>query len=318
MESAHFFLAPARTSAFIAHVQTPDSSCNAYRGRLAPSPTGYLHLGHARTFWIAAERARLAGGSLLLRNDDLDRARCRPEFVAVMIEDLRWLGLDWSEGPDSGGPHAPYDQSARLPLYRAALERLHAAGLIFPCTRSRRDVESAAGAPHENGIDDEPVYPPEFRPPTDTPLPPLGTRVSVNWRFRVPDGETLRFNDGAAGPQHATAGRDFGDFIVWRKDDTPSYQLACVVDDAAMRVTEVVRGADLIRSTFRQLLLFRALGAPAPAFYHCPLVTDADGVRLAKRHDALSLRELRRQGVSPESLRERFAHECHVTAPTAQ
>ena len=318
MESAHFFLAPARTSAFIAHVQTPDSSCNAYRGRLAPSPTGYLHLGHARTFWIAAERARLAGGSLILRNDDLDRARCRPEFVAAMIEDLRWLGLDWSEGPDSGGPHAPYDQSARLPLYRAALERLHAAGLIFPCTRSRRDVESAAGAPHENGIDDEPVYPAEFRPPAGTPLPPLGPRVSVNWRFRVPDGETLHFNDGAAGPQHATTGRDFGDFIVWRKDDTPSYQLACVVDDAAMRVTEVVRGADLIRSTFRQLLLFRALGAPAPAFYHCPLVTDADGVRLAKRHDALSLRELRRQGVSPESLRERFAHECHVTAPTAQ
>jgi len=318
VESAHFFLAPARTSAFIAHVQTPDSSCNAYRGRLAPSPTGYLHLGHARTFWIAAERARLAGGSLILRNDDLDRARCRPEFVAAMIEDLRWLGLDWSEGPDSGGPHAPYDQSARLPLYRAALERLHAAGLIFPCTRSRRDVESAAGAPHENGIDDEPVYPPEFRPPAGTPLPPLGPRVSVNWRFRVPDGETLHFNDGAAGPQHATTGRDFGDFIVWRKDDTPSYQLACVVDDAAMHVTEVVRGADLIRSTFRQLLLFRALGAPAPAFYHCPLVTDADGVRLAKRHDALSLRELRRQGVSPESLRERFARECQVTAPTAQ
>ena len=299
-------------------VQTPDSSCNTYRGRLAPSPTGYLHLGHARTFWIAAERARLAAGSLLLRNDDLDRARCRPEYVAAMIEDLRWLGLDWSEGPDLGGPHAPYDQSARLPLYRAALERLHAAGLIFPWTRSRRDVESAAGAPHENGIDDEPVYPPEFRPPTDAPLPPLGTCVSVNWRFRVPDGETLRFNDGAAGPQHATAGRDFGDFIVWRKDDTPSYQLACAVDDAAMRVTEVVRGADLIRSTFRQLLLFRALKAPAPAFYHCPLVTDAAGVRLAKRHDALSLRELRRQGVSPESLRERFAHECHVTAPTAQ
>ena len=299
-------------------MQTPDSSCNAYRGRLAPSPTGYLHLGHARTFWIAAERARLAGGSLILRNDDLDRARCRPEFVAAMIEDLRWLGLDWSEGPDSGGPHAPYDQSARLPLYRAALERLHAAGLIFPCTRSRRDVESAAGAPHENGIDDEPVYPPEFRPPAGTPLLPLGPRVSVNWRFRVPDGETLHFNDGAAGPQHATTGRDFGDFIVWRKDDTPSYQLACVVDDAAMHVTEVVRGADLIRSTFRQLLLFRALGAPAPAFYHCPLVTDADGVRLAKRHDALSLRELRRQGVSPESLRERFARECHVTAPTAQ
>lgn len=282
---------------------------SSYRGRLAPSPTGHLHLGHARTFWIAAQRAAAAGGTLLLRNDDLDRARCRPEFVAAMLEDLRWLGLRWSEGPDCGGPHAPYHQSERTALYRAALARLHAAGLIFPCTRSRRDVLEAAGAPHEDGGggDDEPVYPRDFRPPAETPLPPLGGKISVNWRLRVPDGETIAFRDGHYGEQQAVAGRDFGDFVVWRKDDTPSYQLACVVDDAAMGVTEVVRGADLIKSTFRQLLLYRALGAPVPAFYHCPLVTDAGGVRLAKRHDALSLRTLRAQGKTPAELLAQFA-----------
>lgn len=281
----------------------------SYRGRLAPSPTGFLHLGHARTFWIAAQRA--AGGALVLRNDDLDRARCRLEFVAAMLEDLHWLGLRWTEGPDVGGPHAPYDQSRRTALYRAALERLHAARLIFPCTRSRRDVLEAAGAPHEgaDAVDDEPVYPKKFRPPAAAPLPPLGERISVNWRLRVPDGEALAFIDGATGEQRAMAGRDFGDFLVWRKDDTPSYQLACVVDDAAMGITEVVRGADLVPSTFRQLLLYRALGLPSPAFYHCPLLTDDAGVRLAKRHDALSLRALRAQGVTPAEILAKFAAE---------
>jgi glutamyl-tRNA synthetase len=274
----------------------------AYRGRLAPSPTGYLHLGHARTFWTAAQRAHAAGGALILRSDDLDAVRFRMDFADAMIEDLRWLGLSWSEGPDVGGPHAPYCQSQRRPCYRAALERLHAAGLIFPCNRSRRDVIEAAAAPHEGGVDDEPVYPAEFRPPADAPPPPLGGAIAVNWRLRVPEGEPLSFEDGCAGPQRATAGKDFGDFLVWRKDDTPSYQLACAVDDAAMGITEVVRGADLIRSTFRQLLVYRALGLTAPSFYHCPLLMDAQGVRLAKRHDALSLRTLREQGAAPEQI----------------
>ena len=278
-----------------------------YRGRLAPSPTGYLHLGHARTFWIAAQRAQSAGGTLVLRDDDLDRKRCRPEFAAAMLEDLRWLGLRWTEGPDVGGPYAPYRQSERTALYRAALERLHAAGSIFPCPRSRRDVFEAAGAPHEGVDDDEPIYPKEFRPPPAAPLPPLGGKISVNWRLRVPEGEELVFNDSHGGEQRAVSGRDFGDFVVWRKDDTPSYQLACVVDDAAMGITEVVRGADLIKSTFRQLLLYRALGLAAPAFHHCLLMTDAAGVRLAKRHDALSLRTLRAQGVTPQSILETFS-----------
>lgn len=273
-----------------------------YRGRLAPSPTGLLHLGHARTFWTARERACAAGGTLFLRNDDLDTARCRPEFVTAMIEDLRWFGLDWQE--------PMVTQSARIPLYRAALVRLHAAGLIYPCTCSRRDVQQAATAPHETGpiLDDEPLYPGTCRPenlPPGSPLlapRPPAQGDGLNWRFRVPDGETLVFVDGHCGEQRATAGRDFGDFLVWRKDDAPSYQLACVVDDADMGITEVVRGADLIKSTFRQLLLFRTLGLTAPAFYHCPLVTDDHGVRLAKRHDALALRTLREQGRTPEQV----------------
>jgi glutamyl-tRNA synthetase len=274
------------------------NSSPPYRGRLAPSPTGLLHLGHARTFWIAQERARAAGGFLLLRNDDLDTVRCRPEFVAAMIEDLRWFGLDWAEPMVA--------QSSRIPLYRAALTQLHATGYIYPCACSRRDVLQATTAPHEGT--DEPLYPgtcrPENLPPHSSllthPLP--AQEDGVNWRFRVPDGENLAFTDGRAGPQQAVAGRDFGDFLVWRKDDAPSYQLACVVDDAAMGVTEVVRGADLRLSTFRQLLLYRALGLPAPAFYHCELMLDEKGVRLAKRHDALALRTLRAQGRTPEEI----------------
>jgi glutamyl-tRNA synthetase len=277
-----------------------NSSSGSYRGRLAPSPTGLLHLGHARTFWTAHQRARTAGGSLLLRNDDLDAARCRPEFVTAMLEDLRWFGLTWQE--------PIITQSARLPLYRAALARLHAAGCIYPSPHSRKDVLAAASAPHAADEADEPLFPPQLRPPPGTPLPPLTDPVTVNWRFRVPDGETLAFTDGHFGPQHAVAGRDFGDFLVWRKDDTPSYQLACAVDDAHLGITEVVRGADLIQSTFRQLLLFRALGHPPPAFYHCPLVTDEHGTRLAKRHDALALRTLRAQGLTPAQLRAHWIH----------
>ncbi len=275
------------------------SSSKSYRGRLAPSPTGYLHLGHARTFWIAAERARAAGGTLVLRNDDLDSTRYRMDFVEAMIADLRWLGLDWAEGPDVGGPYAPYNQSERRPHYRAALESLHRDGLIYPCTRSRRDVLEAAGAPHG---DDEPVYPPEFRPPAGAALPALGEGVSVNWRFRVPDGEKVEFADRRLDLQQAVAGRDFGDFLVWRKDDVPSYQLACAVDDAGMQITEVVRGADLVKSTFRQIVLLRALGLAVPQYCHCPLMVDAHGLRLAKRHDALSLRALRATGATPAEI----------------
>jgi glutamyl-tRNA synthetase len=270
---------------------------HSYIGRLAPSPTGLLHLGHARTFWIAQQRALAAGGRLLFRNDDLDSARCRPEFVAAMFADLHWLGLSWDE--------PVITQSQRLPAYRAALARLHAAGHLYPCHRTRRELaEAAVSAPHENGEHDEPLYPPAWRPPADAAPAPLD--LACNWRFRVPDAATLAFTDGHFGPQTAVTSRDFGDFLVWRKDGVPSYQLACAVDDAAFAITEVVRGADLIKSTFRQLLLIQALGHPAPAYYHCPLVRDDHGERLAKRHDALALRTLRDQGTSPATLTASF------------
>jgi glutamyl/glutaminyl-tRNA synthetase len=266
-----------------------------YRGRLAPSPTGYLHLGHARTFWTAQERARLHRGQLILRNEDLDPERCKSPFVAAMIEDLRWLGLDWDEGPDIGGPHVPYEQSKRRELHRAAFEKLQAGGYLFACSCSRKDIQQALNAPH--AADDEPIYPGTCREPR------AGEIRRVSWRFRVPDGEIIPFIDARLGPQQFVAGRDFGDFIVWRHDDVPSYQLAVVVDDAAMGITEVVRGEDLLVSTARQILLYRGLGLAIPGFYHCPLLTDETGRRLAKRHDSSSLRALREKGITPEAVR---------------
>ncbi|MBI3876871.1 MAG: tRNA glutamyl-Q(34) synthetase GluQRS [Verrucomicrobia bacterium] len=285
-----------------------NARASQYRGRLAPSPTGLLHLGHARTFWIAQERARAHGGVLILRNEDLDSQRSKPEFVSAMIEDLQWFGFEWTEGPDVGGPFAPYSQSERINLYRSAFNRLRAGGFVYPCTCSRQDVLRALSAPHQG--EEEPVYPGTCRlnNPQHVPQGAGGNLQStsdsrINWRFRVPDGETIRFVDGGCGPQEFVAGKHFGDFVVWRHDDVSSYQLAVVVDDAAMGITEVVRGEDLLLSTARQLLLYRALAIDAPAFFHCELMTDEQGIRLAKRHDSLSLRTLRAAGGKPNELR---------------
>ncbi len=284
----------------------------SYRGRLAPSPTGLLHLGHARTFWIAYERARENSGKLILRNEDLDAPRCRPEFVSATLEDLRWLGITWTEGPDCGGPYAPYAQSQRRPYYLEAWRKLRDAGFIYPCTCSRKEVVQAASAP--NDLDDEPIYPGTCRPaPSESGSDSKAASrqrhkpAGVNWRFRVPDADEICFTDRHLGPQQMVAGRDFGDFIVWRRDDVPAYQLAVVVDDAAMHITEVVRGCDLLKSTSRQILLFRALGLEPPDYYHCDLVRDENGVRLAKRHDALSIRTLRQLGWTLEQVRAGIA-----------
>lgn len=270
-----------------------------YVGRLAPSPTGRLHLGHARTFWIAQQRAQAADGTLLLRNDDLDPGRSRSKFVDAFIEDLSWLGLKWQ---------APIlTQSIRRPLHQDALAQLHASGHIYPCHRSRRDLaEATESAPHEHGFHDEPVFPAEWRPNASEIPDTLEDHLDCNWRFRVPDDTTVSFPDGALGPQWAVAGRDFGDFLVWRKNGLPSYQLACAADDGLMGITEVVRGADLIKSTFRQILILKALGLPRPDYYHAPLMYDEQGDRLAKRTDALSLQALRDQGVTPAEIIARF------------
>jgi glutamyl-tRNA synthetase len=297
---------------------------SGYRGRLAPSPTGYLHVGHARTFWTAAQRAREAGGTLVMRMEDLDPERSRATYAEAAIEDLRWLGIRWQEGPDKGGPYAPYVQSRRRTVYLDAWRKLLRRGYLFPCRCSRKDLETALAAPHERAsegapgtqpagkldlLDDEPIYPgtcrgfqgsiPQLPSPTASDLEiPEG----INWRFRIHDGEVVEFVDQNLGPQRFVAGRDFGDFVVWRRDGVPSYQLACVADDAAMGITEVVRGADLLKSTARQILLNRALGFANPAWFHCRLVVDHNGRRLAKRHDSLSLRALRQRGLTPMNI----------------
>jgi glutamyl/glutaminyl-tRNA synthetase len=286
-----------------------------YRGRIAPSPTGFLHVGHARTFWRAYERARNAGGALVFRLEDLDLQRSRKEYVEAAIEDLRWLGIRWQEGPDVEGRFGPYYQSRRRTIYIDAWRRLFRAGLIYPCYCTRKDLEASIGAPHEvlegkpDAFDDEPIYPGTCRPPielmaelSETSKPKPEVLEGINWRFRVTDGETVSFHDKNLGAVSFEAGRDFGDFLVWRRDGAPSYQLACVADDAAMGITEVVRGADLLKSTARQILLNRALGFAIPEWYHCPLIVDHNGKRLAKRHDALSLRTLRQRGITPMNI----------------
>jgi len=303
-----------------------------YRGRLAPSPTGYLHVGHARTFWTAYERAVAAGGSLIMRMEDLDPERSRAVYAEAALEDLRWLGIDWQEGPDVGGPYAPYAQSRRGAFYLEAWRTLLRGGFIYPCRCSRKDLETALSAPHESAsikeglqshpsrknknsarvghpsidevepLDDEPIYPGTCRKLQADVTQLSDSPDGYNWRFRVPDGEVIAFEDGNLGTQRFVAGVDFGDFVVWRRDGVPSYQLACVTDDALMRITEVVRGEDLLKSTARQILLNRALGFRNPAWFHCRLMVDAQGRRLAKRHDALSLRTLRQSGVTPEQI----------------
>ncbi len=218
-----------------------------------------------------------------------------------MLEDLHWLGIHWQEGPDVGGSYAPYSQSERREHYLAAWRKLLDGGFVYSCRCSRKDLAQAASAPHEND-NEEPNYPGTCRPLPGRTQKIWPSPSGVNWRFHVPDGEGIAFHDQHFGLQTFVAGRDFGDFLVWRRDDVPSYQLACMADDAAMQITEVVRGADLLKSTARQILLYRALGLEIPLWYHCTLVTDANGERLAKRHDSLSIRALREQGKRPRDL----------------
>jgi glutamyl-tRNA synthetase len=270
------------------------------RGRFAPSPTGPLHLGNARTALLSWLAARVAGGAYLMRVEDLDGPRVRPGLERQILDDLRWLGLSWDEGPDVGGPAGPYRQSERLPRYAAALEALRAGGQVYPCFCSRAEIAAVSQAPH-GAADEGPRYPGTCRELSQAEVARRSAARRPAWRFRVPPGAAA-FHDGVHGARAHDVLAETGDFVVARADGIPAYQLAVVVDDAAMAVTDVVRGDDLLPSTARQLLLYAALGAEPPRFAHVPLVVGEDGARLAKRHGALSLGELRARGADPAAV----------------
>lgn len=266
----------------------------AYRGRIAPSPTGYLHLGHASTFWTAYQRCLQRDGTLIYRDEDIDTARCKPEFSRAALEDLSRLGITWQEGP--------YLQSQCLEHYRRTLSELAAKGAIYPCPHSRKTINEHPGS--IQSPEGETLFPKTLRPtnidPTSTP------DLSINWRFRIPDETPITFTDLNCGTQTFTPNKDLGDFLVWRKEGMPAYELAVVVDDHLMNITEVVRGQDLLTSTARQLLLYKTLDWTPPDFYHCPLIKDEQGNRLAKRSDSLALRTLFEQGLSAENIHKQF------------
>ena len=280
--------------------QNPESG--GLRGRLAPSPTGALHLGNARTFMIAWLSVRSRSGTLLLRMEDLDHPKNKPGAADAALADLRWLGLDWDEGPDIGGPYAPYTQTQRRIHYVRALETLRARGLAYPCVCSRRDVECGQSAPHtEDGLFYAGLCRDRFADyeAARRVLPP--DRLPA-WRFRVPQGEIVRFEDGFCGLCEQEVSAVSGDFVLARDPDGAGYMLAVVVDDAAMGVTEVVRGDDLLPATPRQLLLYRALDLTPPVFIHVPLVVSEEGRRLAKRHGDTRISALRAAGITSEQV----------------
>eukprot|EP01041_Mallomonas_annulata_P010540 gene10540-21979_t len=290
-------------------VSTEKNVYTRYRGRLAPTPSGKMHLGHAQTFWIAQKRAKMfSDGVLVLRVEDLDIVRCKPHYLAQIIEDLNWFGIEWNMGPGAKPiqngttiieDFGPYEQSKRSNLYLTAWKVLYDKGYIYPSPHSRRDVAKALSAPHEG--DAEVIFPISLRcEPQDVPVG-LTAPGAINWRFRVTCNERITFEDVHYGTKSYTAGVDFGDFVIWRCDGMASYELAVVVDDSAMNITEVVRGEDLLLSTARQLLLYRALDLQPPFFYHCPLVRDLDGRRLAKRD--MKEDSFRSQGWTAERIR---------------
>ena len=288
------------------------------RGRYAPSPTGDLHLGNLRTALLAWLYARTARGQFVLRIEDLDRPRVRPYATERMISDLRWLGLDWDEGPDIGGPHAPYTQSERIDIYRQQLQRLIDADLVYPCYCTRAEITRVASAPHEDEGPAEPRYPGTCRTLTQAQRrarEASGRRPSL--RLRVEDERLVSFTDLIAGTVQQRVSRVVGDFIIRRSDGIFAYQFAVVVDDALMRLNQIVRGMDLLSSTPRQILLYKALGFPIPTFAHVPLVLDEQGKRFSKRSASAGLEPLRAAGRTPAQVIGQLAASCRLL-PTGE
>ncbi len=267
-----------------------------YRGRFAPSPTGDLHLGCAATALVTWMAAREAGGRLVLRVEDIDTPRIVAGSIDRQLEDLRWLGLDWDEGPGEGGSFAPYAQSERFARYEEAIARLAADDLLYHCDCSRAEIARVASAPHLG--EEGPRYPGLCR---EKGLTQREWKRAPATRIRVPDRD-VSIDDRFLGPLTQNVASDVGDFVLKRGDGIYSYQLAVVVDDLAMEITEAVRGADLLGSAPRQVVLAELLGGHAPSFAHAPLVLAADGERLAKRARGVPLRDHREAGRSPEEL----------------
>ena len=288
----------------------PDITPNPIRGRYAPSPTGALHRGNLRTALLAWFFARTQHGQFVLRIEDLDRPRVRSGATQQMLDDLHWLGLDWDEGPDCGGPYTPYIQSERLDIYQHYLQQLHNAGHVYPCYCSRAEIAHAASAPQQ-GAEDGPRYPGTCKHLTEAQrrdYEASGRRPSL--RFRVEDSRVVSFTDSIIGPITQDVQQAVGDFILSRSDGIFSYQFAVVVDDALMHLNQIVRGNDLLTSTARQILLYEALGFPVPTFAHVPLIVDERGKRLSKRTQSMGLDPLRAKGMTPEQVVGELAVSC--------
>lgn len=279
-------------------------------GRFAPTPSGRMHLGNVLCALLAWLSARAAGGRMVLRIEDLDKARCPRANAELLEQDLRWLGLGWDEGGSAGGPHGPYSQSDCTQVYTAAYRRLKAQGLLYPCFCSRAQLH-AASAPHL--ADGRVVYDGRCRSLSGAQVAALAAQRAPASRLRVP-AETLRFVDGCQGPYAQDLARECGDFLVRRSDGVFAYQLAVVVDDARMGVSQVVRGRDLLASTPAQLYLYRLLGLKPPRFYHVPLLLAPDGRRLSKRDGDLDLGALRARLPGPEPLLGLLAWLCGLQA----
>lgn len=270
-------------------------------GRFAPTPSGRLHLGNLFCSLIAWLSAKAKGGEVLLRIEDLDRERCQTDYVLQAERDMEFLGLSWEQGGSRGGPE--YFQGNRAGYYQGLLDRLTEAGTVYPCFCSRAELH-AADAPHAS--DGEPVYSGKCRLLSQEERERKFRERSPALRLQVPK-RTITFTDGHYGPYSQDLETECGDFILRRSDGVFAYQLAVVGDDAAMSVTEVVRGRDLLSSTPRQLLLYELLGLPAPAFFHVPLLLGPDGKRLSKRDRDDSLDALRDRGLSAEDILGRLA-----------